>query len=213
MERVAGIGGVFFRATDPVALARWYREVLGVDANASDADVVWWPQAGQPVGHSEAPILVRQASGPIEAVAPNQFRMKFSGVCPVDEAGRVTFMAYSEGDDEYRYTELVGMMPRGFKGLGKGKSQKLTFEPIANVKADSAPIELKASSDAETKVEFYVAHGPAEIVDGKLKLSQIPARATYPIEVKVVAYHFGSGVEPFVQTASPVERTFQIEKP
>jgi predicted enzyme related to lactoylglutathione lyase len=49
MERVAGIGGVFFRAADPVALARWYREVLGVDANASDEDVVWWPQAGPTV--------------------------------------------------------------------------------------------------------------------------------------------------------------------
>jgi predicted enzyme related to lactoylglutathione lyase len=28
--RVAGIGGVFFKARDPVALAAWYREHLGV---------------------------------------------------------------------------------------------------------------------------------------------------------------------------------------
>lgn len=30
MERVAGVGGVFFRARDPKALAAWYRDHLGV---------------------------------------------------------------------------------------------------------------------------------------------------------------------------------------
>jgi len=30
MERVTGIGGVFFRARDPVALAAWYAEHVGV---------------------------------------------------------------------------------------------------------------------------------------------------------------------------------------
>lgn len=31
MARVLGIGGVFFKARDPGALASWYREVLGLD--------------------------------------------------------------------------------------------------------------------------------------------------------------------------------------
>jgi hypothetical protein len=31
MERVTGIGGMFFRARDPDALARWYAEHLGID--------------------------------------------------------------------------------------------------------------------------------------------------------------------------------------
>jgi predicted enzyme related to lactoylglutathione lyase len=31
MARVTGIGGVFFAAKDPAALAAWYREHLGVD--------------------------------------------------------------------------------------------------------------------------------------------------------------------------------------
>ena len=30
MERVLGIGGVFFKARDPQALAAWYRQYLGV---------------------------------------------------------------------------------------------------------------------------------------------------------------------------------------
>ena len=46
MERVAGIGGVFFRARDPKALARWYASNLGID-NGLEGDVVW-EQAGGP---------------------------------------------------------------------------------------------------------------------------------------------------------------------
>jgi predicted enzyme related to lactoylglutathione lyase len=34
MERVLGIGGVFFKARDPKALAAWYREHLGVPVEA-----------------------------------------------------------------------------------------------------------------------------------------------------------------------------------
>jgi predicted enzyme related to lactoylglutathione lyase len=34
MERVLGIGGVFFKARDPQALAAWYREHLGVPVEA-----------------------------------------------------------------------------------------------------------------------------------------------------------------------------------
>ena len=38
MERVLGIGGYFIRAADPAALGAWYRECLGLDA---DANGVW----------------------------------------------------------------------------------------------------------------------------------------------------------------------------
>jgi predicted enzyme related to lactoylglutathione lyase len=44
MERVVGIGGVFFRARDPHALARWYHERLGVDA--FDGETVWQQERG-----------------------------------------------------------------------------------------------------------------------------------------------------------------------
>jgi predicted enzyme related to lactoylglutathione lyase len=39
MGSVTGIGGVFFRARDPEALARWYAEHLGVPSHGP------WPQA------------------------------------------------------------------------------------------------------------------------------------------------------------------------
>jgi len=172
-----------------------------------------WPQAGQPVGHSSAPIRVRQVSGPVAATGPNTFRMHYDGLAPATEGSRVTFLAYSVGDAEYRYTEQVGMMPRGFAGLKSGKEQTIAFPPLGNLKADSGPVELEATSDSGLPVEYYVAYGPATTVDGKLKIAELPARATFPITVKVVAYQFGSGVEPLVKTATPVDRTIQIQKP
>ena len=172
-----------------------------------------WPDAGKPVGYSNAPILVRQVSGPVVATGPNTLRIQYDNLAPATEGSRVTFMAYSTGDTEYRYTELVGMMPRGFAGLKKGKEQTITFPPLGNLDVDGDPIELKATSDSGLPVEYYVAYGPATIVDGKICITELPARAVFPIDVKVVAYQFGSGVEPLVKTAAPVEQTVRIRKP
>jgi len=48
MKRVTGIGGIFFKATDPAGLARWYREHLGVpvDEDASHALFHWREDRG-----------------------------------------------------------------------------------------------------------------------------------------------------------------------
>jgi glyoxylase I family protein len=44
MERVQGIGGFFFRAKDPTGLARWYEEVLGVNAVPDETGGEAWVQ-------------------------------------------------------------------------------------------------------------------------------------------------------------------------
>lgn len=49
MERVTGIGGVFLRSKDPLALSRWYTEQLGVDAFSDERDVTWWQAEGPTV--------------------------------------------------------------------------------------------------------------------------------------------------------------------
>jgi glyoxylase I family protein len=50
MEVVLGIGGLFFRARDPDALAAWYREHLGITTvPANYEDPVWQQQAGPTV--------------------------------------------------------------------------------------------------------------------------------------------------------------------
>ncbi len=171
-----------------------------------------WPEAGTPVGHSSAPIRIKHVSGPVVPAGSRTFRMRYDGLAPATGRSRVTFMAYSEGDREYRYTEAVGMMPRGFSGLKRGKKQTITFPPLGNLKPDGAPLALNAISDAGLPVEYYVAYGPATIKDGRVQIAELPGRATFPIPVKVVAYQFGSGVEPLVKTAAPVAQTIQIEQ-
>ena len=42
MERVEGIGGVFFRAEDPAALAAWYETHLGIAPAPKDARTPPW---------------------------------------------------------------------------------------------------------------------------------------------------------------------------
>jgi glyoxylase I family protein len=50
MERVTGIGGVFFKATDAAALSRWYAEHLGVgEVPGSYDEEVWHQEGGETV--------------------------------------------------------------------------------------------------------------------------------------------------------------------
>ncbi|MEO1250984.1 MAG: VOC family protein [Pseudomonadota bacterium] len=50
MEKVDGIGGVFFRARDPEALAKWYEENLGVSRVPGDYETPpWQTKAGSTV--------------------------------------------------------------------------------------------------------------------------------------------------------------------
>ncbi len=48
MEKVNGIGGLFFRARDPSALARWYEQHLGVTQTPQSYDVEPWSQQAGP---------------------------------------------------------------------------------------------------------------------------------------------------------------------
>jgi len=45
LEKVTGIGGMFFRARDPKTLSRWYATHLGIDVD----DAVWRQVAGPTV--------------------------------------------------------------------------------------------------------------------------------------------------------------------
>jgi glyoxylase I family protein len=47
MEKVAGIGGLFFRAHDPKALGNWYQQHLGIALTpTSEGGIVWQQEAG-----------------------------------------------------------------------------------------------------------------------------------------------------------------------
>ena len=55
MERVTGIGGLFFRARDPAALAQWYRDHLGVTMVPSNYEEPPWQQQAGPTAFAPFP--------------------------------------------------------------------------------------------------------------------------------------------------------------
>src|SRR6187431_790730 len=52
---VTGIGGLFFRAKDPAALARWYQTHLGIDPVPADYDTQPWCQQAGPTAFAPFP--------------------------------------------------------------------------------------------------------------------------------------------------------------
>lgn len=53
MKRVTGIGGIFFKSPDPVALRAWYKEHLGIDVQDwGGAAFTWTDSDGKPAAGS-----------------------------------------------------------------------------------------------------------------------------------------------------------------
>jgi predicted enzyme related to lactoylglutathione lyase len=53
MQRVTGIGGIFFQARDPAALRAWYQRHLGIDVQPWGGAIFQWRDAsGEPIGGS-----------------------------------------------------------------------------------------------------------------------------------------------------------------
>lgn len=51
MKRVTGIGGIFFKAQDPVALRAWYQKHLGIDVQDwGGTAFLWQDDEGKPTG-------------------------------------------------------------------------------------------------------------------------------------------------------------------
>jgi glyoxylase I family protein len=55
MEKVTGIGGLFFRAHDPKALASWYQQHLGVSLTPSSESEHAWEQEAGPTAFTPFP--------------------------------------------------------------------------------------------------------------------------------------------------------------
>lgn len=55
MEKVKGIGGLFFRSREPEALAQWYQQHLGVTVVPSNYDEPGWHQEAGPTGFAPFP--------------------------------------------------------------------------------------------------------------------------------------------------------------
>jgi glyoxylase I family protein len=72
MERVDGIGGFFFRAQDPKALAKWYADHLGVGVTPTDYGQEPWQQAAGPTAFAPFAATTKYFGG-----AEQQFMLNF----------------------------------------------------------------------------------------------------------------------------------------
>jgi predicted enzyme related to lactoylglutathione lyase len=75
MERVTGIGGVFFKAKDPAALAEWYRANLGIDVVASFGGAIFstagetvWAPFPHDSTHFAKPFMINYRVGNLEGM-------------------------------------------------------------------------------------------------------------------------------------------------
>jgi hypothetical protein len=94
----------------------------------------------------------------------------------------------------------------------EGAPQHITFPAVPDQRAGTKSVKLAATSDAGTKVRYYVLEGPAVVEGDTLKFTPIPPRAKYPIKVSVVAWQHGLAGEKKIQTAEPVVREFRLTK-
>jgi hypothetical protein len=157
-----------------------------------------------PLGHAEGPIRFRLFGGQVLPVGPDTFR-----VCAYGARGlRTAITAYHPGDAIYRAAE----QPAGVRHslLKQGQAQKIAFPEIAPL-APGGAVKLAAASDSGLPVRYAVHHGPAELDGNTLRVTGIPPRARLPLTIQVGAYQWGSAMEPFVQTATPVVRSITVE--
>ena len=167
--------------------------------------------AGTKLGHSikgEIQYQILGWAGNIEQIGPRRFRIRFDREGVNGRTVHVLLGAIHPGDDEYRETVAVGTLYFPFQN--SGVPQKITFPPILDVKAGTKSIPLRATVDSKRQPNYYVSWGPVEIDGNNLRITEIPIRTKFPIEVKVTAYQWGTASEPKFATATPVTQTFRI---
>ncbi|HQZ46208.1 MAG TPA: VOC family protein [Usitatibacteraceae bacterium] len=77
MTRVTGIGGIFFKAKDAVALREWYRTHLGIDVQEWGGAAFRWVDAGGQPATGTTVWSVSEASGDYFAPSASVFMVNY----------------------------------------------------------------------------------------------------------------------------------------
>lgn len=168
---------------------------------------------GDAIGHASGggPIVLSRTTGPVKQLSPDTFEIQFNRLSiPSDRRMTgISIFAKQPGDRMYKSIVLPALLTIPAR-LSDGAKQTIDFPPIGNQRAGIGSLSLSASSSADAHVHYYVSAGPAEIEGNRLVFTKIPPRARLPMKVTVVAWQYGRTVEPKLQSAEPVERSFLI---
>jgi hypothetical protein len=163
--------------------------------------------------HSTTKTVISRICGPVEKVNDTTFTVRFSrmGLNNVKRTADMCLIMANDGDAIYKSAvqQMYIHIPYPNK---EGVEQAIKFDSIPNINRRIKSVDLHATASSGMSVYYYVQEGPAELKNGKLVLTTIPPRAKFPVKVTVVAWQYGRSIEPKVQTAESVSRTFYIEK-
>jgi hypothetical protein len=164
--------------------------------------------AGTALGHAPGNPTVEWICGPVAPLGANRFRIALDRTWPDSP---IFLRVWHPGDRTYRPSVQPGGLH--LNPNRSGRPQKITFDPPADQPSGAGEITLHAVSDEGLPVQFFVRAGPAEVHGDRLVFTAIPPRSKMPLAVTVVAWQWGRSVEPQVQTAELVERTFFLNGP
>jgi hypothetical protein len=166
-----------------------------------------YPAAPAPVGHAPGPVRFRVFAGAAEPTAADTFAVRLDG----RGKPRAEVLAFHPGDATFRYAEQQGRMNLPAR-LNRGRPQVIAFPRVGPMRLGGPPAKLAATSDAGLPVRYYVYSGPAVVEGDQLRLADLPVRAAVPLKIVVVAYQYGSAVEPLAQSAEPVSQEVVVQK-
>ena len=160
--------------------------------------------AGEKLGSTPGEPTIEWMSGCVEPLGGNRFR-----IAPDRNWPSPIYIAVRQPESASVKASVQPIqVSRDFNT--EGKDQKITFEPIPDVKAGAESILLKATSDSGLPVHFFVDAGPAIIQGDRLLFTMIPPNATLPITVTVAAWQFGRYADPKIKRADIVRQNFRI---
>ncbi len=189
-------------------------ESFRVAATFRDAVPEPFAGAGVKVGHATDGRIEYRVfgwAGNLEQTGTDTFRVRFDREGVNGRTTHVLIGAIHPGNAEYRQTMAAAHFYVPADNT-EGAKQTIVFPEIHDVSAATRSIPLGGTVDSGLPVRYYVSWGPAQVEGGVLRLAEIPARAQYPIEVKVTACQWGKVTDPKFASAQPVTRIFHITK-
>ena len=164
--------------------------------------------AGTALGHAPGSPSIEWICGPVAPLGANRFRIALDRTWPDSP---IFLRVWHPGDRTYRPSVQPGGLH--LNPNRNGRAQQIIFDPPADQPIGAKDLLLHAVSDAGLPVQFFVRSGPAEVQGNRLVFTAIPPRSKLPLAVTVVAWQWGRSVEPQIQTAERVERTFFLRGP
>lgn len=166
--------------------------------------------AGSKLGHATGggPIRLHKITGPVIQIGPSAFQFAMNRLNSTEDRRNFDIWVWASHPGDAQYKSMVQQamirVPQNIEGV----EQHIRFPGIPDQKAGIDSLKLHATSDAGTKVYYYVLEGPAEVDGDTLRFTRIPPRAKFPVKVTVVAWQHGLPGK--VKTAKPVTREFAI---